>query len=128
MSLTHKEILEQANAAIVRGDHEGFLAFCTEDTEWRFLGDRTLNGKDEVRRWMAESYNAAPPQLKVRRLVSEGDVLIALGEVTLTDADGTRTDHAYCDVWRFRDGKLAALHAFVMETSETLADLVETRR
>jgi hypothetical protein len=36
MHLTNKEILEIANAAITQGDHEGFLSFCTDDTQWIF--------------------------------------------------------------------------------------------
>lgn len=123
MSQAHKDILAQANAAVVRGDHEGFLAFCTDDTQWTFLGDRVLQGKEAVRQWMAASYSAAPPGLRVHRMVAEGDFLTAVGEIVLTDANGKRTQHAYCDVWRLRGGKLAALHAFVVETDEDLGAL-----
>ncbi|MDH5823257.1 nuclear transport factor 2 family protein [Luteimonas sp. RD2P54] len=115
MSEHHKQVLEQANAAIARGDQEGFLAFCTEDTEWTFVGDRTLRGKEAVRRWMAEAYEV-PPRFRVDRMLAEGDCLAAIGEITLTDDAGKTASHAYCDVWRFRDGKLAALQAFVVET------------
>jgi hypothetical protein len=45
MSETHKAILEKANAAIVKGDFEGFLVFCTEDTKWTFVGEKTISGK-----------------------------------------------------------------------------------
>jgi uncharacterized protein len=123
MSSTHKDLLAQANAAVTRGDHEAFLAFCTEDTEWTFVGDRTLRGKQAVRQWMADSYKAAPPRLRVHRMVAEGDFLTALGDIVLTDGSGRQTRHAYCDVWRVRDGRLAALHAFVVETDEDLSAL-----
>lgn len=123
MASTHKHILEQANAAVVRGDQEAFLAFCTEDTVWTFLGDTTLHGKDSVRQWMSESYKVAPPQLKVHRMVEEGEFLTAVGEIVLTDAAGEKSRHAYCDVWRLRDGKLAALHAFVVETDQDISTL-----
>lgn len=128
MSSTHKDILTQANAAVVRGDHEGFLAFCTDDTEWIFLGDRTLRGKEAVRQWMAESYKAAPPRLRVHRMVGEGDFLTAIGDIVLTDDNGKQTRHAYCDVWRFHKGKLAELHAFVVETDEDISGLGLERR
>lgn len=114
MSHTNKQVLEQANAAISRGDHEGFLALCTDDTRWVFVGDRTLQGKDAVRRWMKESY-LRPPQFKVDRMVAEGDTLAAIGEITLFDEAGAPSVHAYCDVWRLRDGKLAELQAFVVQ-------------
>lgn len=112
---THKSVLTKANEAVSRGDHEGFLAFCTEDTEWTFVGDRTLEGKEAVRRYMAETYRE-PPVFRVDRMIAEGDFLTALGEITLKDEAGKATRYAYCDVWRFRDGKLAELHAFVVET------------
>jgi hypothetical protein len=32
MTVYNKQVLEQANAAITKGDYEGFLSFCTENT------------------------------------------------------------------------------------------------
>ena len=127
MSEASKNILREANAAVERGDHAGFLEHCTEDTVWTFLGDRTLRGKAAVRQWMDESYKVAPPQLRVHRLVAEGDVLTAVGEIVLTEAGGKKSQYAYCDVWRLRDGKLATLHAFVVETKEDLSGLASER-
>lgn len=114
MSNTNKEILEQANAAISAGDFEGFLTMCTEDTVWKFEGDRTLSGKAAVRQWMKTAYQE-PPTFRVHRMIAEGEFLCALGEITLKDEKGKKVQHAYCDVWRFRDGKLAELQAFVIE-------------
>lgn len=114
MSETHKTILQKANAAITQGDCEGFLAFCTDDTQWNFVGDRTLSGKQAVREWMATAYKE-PPRFEVHRLIADGDFLSAVGEITMKDEAGKTARHAYCDVWRFRDGKLAELQAFVVE-------------
>ena len=77
MSKTHKEILTKANEAIARGDFEGFLLHCTDETVWNFLGDKTLRGKEAVRRWMAETYKE-PPKFKVQQLIGEGEYLAAL--------------------------------------------------
>lgn len=114
MAKTNKEILVTANAAITKGDFEGFLALCTEDTVWRFEGDRTLTGKNAVREWMAATYQQ-PPKFRVHRMIAEDDFVAALGEITLPNEAGKEVDHAYCDVWRFRDGKMAELQAFVVE-------------
>ncbi|HYD49074.1 MAG TPA: nuclear transport factor 2 family protein [Terriglobales bacterium] len=116
MAKTHKEILVEANAAIARGDFEGFLIHCTEDTVWNFLGDRTLRGKEAVRRWMAETYRE-PPKFKVHQLIAEGEFLAALGEITLKDESGQAAEFSYCDVWRFENGRLAELKAFVIPPS-----------
>jgi uncharacterized protein len=117
MAETNKAILTRGNAAIAEGNYEGFLSLCTEDTRWEFVGDRVLEGKEAVRQWMATTYTE-PPENNVTNLIAEGDFLTVLGELTMKDASGTPTHSSYCDVWRFRDGKLAELKAFVVETGD----------
>ncbi len=114
MSEKNKAILKQANAAVVRGDHEGFLAHCTEDVEWTFVGDRTLKGKEAVRRYMKATY-IEPPTFAVAHLIAEDDFVTAVGDISIKDETGKLVHSAYCDVWRIRDGKLAELKAFVVE-------------
>jgi uncharacterized protein len=116
MTKTHKEVLTQANEAISRGDFEGFLVHCTEDTVWNFVGDRTLRGKEAVRRWMVEAYQQ-PPRFKVRQLIADGEFLVAVGEITLPDNDGKDSPFSYCDVWRFEGDRMAELNAFVIAQS-----------
>jgi len=112
---SNKQVLQKANSAIAQGDYEGFLKFCTEDTQWTFIGDRTLKGKSAVRQWMANTYKE-PPKFELHRMVAEGDFVMALGEITLKNEAGKAVRNAYCDVWRFREGKMAELQAFVVET------------
>jgi uncharacterized protein len=111
----NKAILEEANTAIAKGNYEGFLSFCTHDTEWTFVGDQTLKGKEAVRQYMAKTY-VEPPKFNISDLIAEGNFVTALGEITLKDEDGKETHYSVCDVWRFRDGKMAELRAFVIKT------------
>lgn len=113
MSLNNKEILEKANAAVTAGDNEGFLYFCTDDTKWTFIGDKTLEGKQAVREYMAAEY-LEPPKFEVENLIAEGDFVIAIGKISLKDKGGKTVNYSYSDVWRFRDGKMAELKAFVI--------------
>lgn len=114
MSEESKLMLTRANAAMAEGNTEEFLTFCTEDTEWTFVGDRTLRGKDAVREYIAETYGK-PPKFSVTDLISEKEFVTALGEITITSKDGTETSYWYCDVWRLREGRLFQLRAFVVE-------------
>jgi ketosteroid isomerase-like protein len=116
MPETNKEILTKANAVITAGDYEGFLLFCTDDTVWTFVGDKTLRGKEAVRQWIAETYKA-PPRFKVTNLIAEDDFVTALGSITVKDEDGRDAHYAYCDVWRFREGKMVELTAFVIKST-----------
>lgn len=115
MSENNKAILEAANAAIAQGNYEGFLSFCADDTEWTFVGDKTLKGKEAVRQWMVTEY-VEPPLNIVANLIAEGDFVTALGDLTMKDEDGKATHYSYCDVWRFRGDKMVELKAFVIKT------------
>jgi uncharacterized protein len=114
MNWDTKAILEKANEAITKGDNEGFLSFCTEDTEWTFVGDKILRGKEAVRQYMAIAYTE-PPKFLVENLIAEGEFLTAVGKISMRNKDGRMVEYSYCDVWRFRDGKMTELKAFVIE-------------
>lgn len=116
MTQNNKQILEQANAAVTRGDYESFLSFCTEDTQWTFVGDQILRGKEAVRQYMATAY-LEPPKFIVEQLIAEGDFLTAVGKISMKNEQGDMVDYFYCDVWRFADGKMAELKAFVVPST-----------
>lgn len=111
----NKAVLRQANAAVAAGDNEGFLSFCADDIVWSTVGGETLRGKEAVRAWMVKGY-AEPPKFTVRDLVAEGDTVVAIGEIESKDDEGKPVQNAYCDIWRFWDGKMVELRAFVIET------------
>lgn len=113
MSSTNTAILREANAANAAGDYEGFLAHCTDDTVWHFIGEQTLEGKEAVRQYMADAYKE-PPRFEVETMIDGGDYVTAIGTITLKDEAGNDTHHDYCDVWRFAGGKMAELKAFVI--------------
>lgn len=115
MSENNKAVLEKANAAIAEGDTEGFLSFCADDTEWTYVGGKILKGKEAVREYLKTS-SEEPPKFTVNQLIAEGDFVTALGDITMKEEDGRMVHHSYCDVWRFRDGKMVELKAFVIES------------
>ena len=114
--MDNKAILEKANEAIRKGDQEGFLSFCTDDTVWTFVGDKTLRGKEAVRQWMATAYRE-PPNFRVDRLIAGEEFVTALGTISIKNEEGRAADYSYCDVWGFRDGKMAELLAFVIKNA-----------
>jgi ketosteroid isomerase-like protein len=108
----NKAILLKANEHIINGEKEDFLSLCTEDVVWEFVGDQVLNGKQAVRTYLENNY-VEPPEFIVQDLIGEGDHVVAVGLITMKDADGVKVTSDYCDVWIFREGKMAALKAFV---------------
>jgi len=114
VTVSNKLVLQKANATLMDGDYEGFLSFCSEDTRWTFVGKQTLTGKAAVRKWMGTAY-VEPPKFNVERMIEEGDFVVAIGEISEKDEAGSATSQPYCDVWRFRDGKMVELRAFVVK-------------
>lgn len=108
-----KQILKEANACIASGNYDQFLTYCTIDTRWTFVGETFLIGIDEVRDYMIEAY-IKPPKLNVDIMIEEGNYLTAVGTISIINTNSIWIDYAYCDVWRFENGKLAELKAFVV--------------
>ena len=117
MNANNKAVLEEANAFVAKGDYERFLTYCTDDTIWIFLGERILRGKESVRRYMTEVY-LEPPVFDVEHAVAEGEYVTVIGKIRLKDKGGSTTDYDYCDIWKFRDGKLHELKAFVIKVRQ----------
>ena len=111
---SNKNILLQANACVAKGDNEGFLAYCTEDTVWEFVGDQILQGKQVVRDYIEATY-VEPPHFDIEKIIEEDNHIIAVGKINMRDEAGKLKNFDYCDVWQIRDGKLYTLKAFVIE-------------
>lgn len=115
MSTKNKEIVEKVNAAFAANNPEGFLSFCADDVVFAMVGDKTVKGKDAVRKWMS-SMDSEPPKFTVDSVIAEGDFVTAHGNMTMKDKDGKTVPYSYCDIYRFRGGKIAELRAFVIKT------------
>ena len=105
--MTNKETLEKANQAFSKGDYEECLTYCTEDTKWTYIGDCTLDGKAEVREYLLATSKEST--FRIERYIEEGENLAAIGWIKLMDIDGKITTSPVCDVWKFRNGKIAQL-------------------
>lgn len=118
MSDKNKEIVEKVNASFAEGSPEGFLGFCADDVKWTMIGEKTTNGKEAIREWMKSMDGMEPPKFTVENLVADGDLVVANGGMTMKDEDGNTVGYAYCDIYRFRDGKIQELSSFVVKTDE----------
>ncbi|MEJ7560742.1 MAG: nuclear transport factor 2 family protein [Pedobacter sp.] len=109
---TNKEILEEINEAIRSGNYDVIIEYCQEDTKWLFVGEHEINGREAVKEYIKDAY-LAPPEF-TQHLFADGNYVIATGEISLVDAYRKWTKFSYCDIWKFEDGKIAELKAFVI--------------
>jgi ketosteroid isomerase-like protein len=115
MSAKNKEIVNKVNESFAEGSIEGFLSFCTDDLVWTMIGKKSVRGKNAVREWLA-SMDVEPPKFTVDNVIAEGDFVTAYGDMTLKEKDGRTAPYAYCDIYRFRNGKITELNSFVIKT------------
>src|SRR5690606_12668666 len=109
--VTNKVLLKTANEALEKGDIEGFLSFCTDDTEWVFIGEKTIKGKDAVKQYLEEAYTETT-QFTIERMIEEGDLGVQVGEISSEYKKGEVEPYRDSGIWRFETGKMAELEAF----------------
>jgi ketosteroid isomerase-like protein len=114
MVTSTKNIVEKVNAAFADNKMEDFLAFCADDFEWTMVGDETKKGKDSIRQWMG-SIPSDVPKFDVKQVIAEGDFVVCYGDMTMKEQK-VDVPYSYCDLYRFRDGKIAELRSWVMKT------------
>ena len=119
MSQKNKGIIEKVNAAFAEGSIEGFLSLCADEVEWTMVGEKTVKGKNAIRKWIS-SVNSELPKFTVDNVIAEGDVVMANGDMTMKDKDGKPVPYAYCDIYRFRNDKIVQLSSFVIKTEAKL--------
>ncbi|UKT65040.1 nuclear transport factor 2 family protein [Pedobacter mucosus] len=113
MSLIYKKILRKANAALSAGDYKRFLSFCSDESVWTFVGRKTLRGKAAINEFMKTAY-PEPPEFTVDQVISDGEFLTAAGKINIKGEDGSRKYYFYCNIWRFQEGQIYGLKAFII--------------
>lgn len=116
---TNKTILEKAHESLRQGDIASFLSFCTEDTECVFVGHQILKGKGAVKRYLEETYTETT-KFKIERMKEEGDFVVQVGEISFENKDGEVESYLASDLWRFKNGKMAELKAFVVKIKKEI--------
>jgi uncharacterized protein len=99
----NKELIKKGYEAFSTGDVQTVMDLFDDDIEWvqpgRSAISGTFHGKAEVMDFMSRLGEKAPV-VTVKRLIAEGDTVVAITDVTV---DGETTEDA--DVFTVRDGK-----------------------
>ena len=122
MAENNRSIVNEVNEAFANNRVEDFLKHCSDDIVWRMIGEKTTNGIKEIREWMAQMEGAEPPKFTVDEIVAEGDAVICRGDMTMKDQSGAEGSYAYCDSYRFKNGKIVQLDSYVIKLKEQSKD------
>ena len=99
----NKELVKKGYDAFAAGDVQAVMDLFDDDGEWVQPGDSaisgTFHGKTEVMEFLGRLAEKGPT-VTVKRLIAEGDTVVAVTEVSV---DGQSGEDA--DIMTIRDGK-----------------------
>ncbi|MFN2637473.1 MAG: nuclear transport factor 2 family protein [Gemmatimonadaceae bacterium] len=102
-----------------RNDHAQIVSCLTDDIKWTVYGAFQLTGKDAY----DQAIDGAPefidpPELKVVRMVEQGEVVMAELTGVARRAAGGELRMSMAEVFVMRDGKIAERRAWVVPLKE----------
>ena len=109
-----KLIVEKYMDGFRATDHEKILSCLTDDVVWELPGFYLHNGKAAFDKEIANPNADGHPDIKVTRLVEEGNIVVAEGTVKAKMKDGSKLDAVFCDVFHFTNGKISKLTSYLM--------------
>lgn len=110
----NKQTVEQYMEAFAGGDVAQVVACLAPEVEWEVPGTFRLKGSDAFATEMANPAFTGVPRITTTRLLAEGDVVVAEGQVETTTAKGEPLTLRFCDVFELSDGKIRKLTSYLM--------------
>jgi uncharacterized protein len=110
-----KRVVERYIEGFRTGDHEAILACLTEDVTWSMPPYFDLSGRAAFDDALENDASPGLPDIRLTRLVEEGDVVVAQGTVQAALEAGGRIDALFCDVFHFRDDKICRLVTYQVD-------------
>ena len=110
-----KETVKKLNEAVRANNLDAFLSFFTDDVQWTKVGDKSAKGKETLRKLIKDLGDAPPPSTTAfEAMIAEGDTVAAYGNLTIEVQPGRIITQDFCDVYCFRDDKIAEFTSFVI--------------
>jgi uncharacterized protein len=110
-----KQVVERYIEGFRAGDHEKILGCLTDDVAWEMPPYFALSGKTAFDAAIENPASPGLPDIRLTRLVEEGDVVVAEGAVQAALKDGGRIDALFCDVFQFRGDKICRLVTYQVD-------------
>jgi ketosteroid isomerase-like protein len=108
----NKHTVERYIDGFNHSDHAQILACLTDDVVWEMPGVFHLVGKEAFDNEIENPEFVGSPIVTIKRLIEEGDVVVAELDVHATKRDGGTLDAVFCDVFVMRDSKISRLTSY----------------
>src|SRR3954447_16706365 len=117
--------MSEENGAVLRRVYElaeargaeGFLELATDDIVWisdpRFPGGGRQNGKENVRRWLAELWIYEEVSIEVEEIIDLDQGTLGITRFHGSSADTPPVDWQWCHLVAFKDGLISQAQSFL---------------
>ena len=112
--------IRQAMESFNSGDIQEYAELLADDVVWHQIGDRTLNGKEELAASMPSADSGESITVQVHDVVANDEHGIALVDAHATRADGRTLDYRTAEIVHLRDGKVTERWAFSDDTQRII--------
>ena len=109
-----KEIVHRVNKAFMDNNMQEFVSLCADDIAWTVVGQKILNGKQEILAYMASMTIDGCPLLTEHTIIVEGSRAACTGSMQMVNPDGSDYLGSFCDIYQFRGYKIQRLESYVV--------------
>jgi hypothetical protein len=93
--------VQELTIAFAKGDSKFILSKVTDDVRWNIVGDRVIEGKEDLAEALEKSKKKKVAQLNIRHIATHGKA----GAVDGTLKFKPGKNRAFCDVYEFSNTK-----------------------
>lgn len=112
--MSNKNVVEMYMDGFRTTDHAKILSCLTEDVVWEMPGFFLHQGKEAFDREIENPNADGHPNIKIKSLIEEGNMVVAEGAVTAKLKNGEVLDAVFCDVFHFSGNKINKLSTYLM--------------
>lgn len=112
--MSNKKIVQTYMDGFNATDHKKILSCLTNDVIWDMPGFFFHSGIEAFDKEIENPNADGHPAIKIIRMIEEGNVVVAEGEVKAKMKDGSILDAVFCDVFHFTGGKISRLTTYLM--------------
>ncbi|MBV6478101.1 MAG: hypothetical protein HGGPFJEG_00848 [Ignavibacteria bacterium] len=112
--MSNKKVVETYMDGFRNTDHEKILSCLNDDVVWEMPGFFYHKGIEAFDKEIEHPDADGNPDIKITRLIEDGDIVVAEGSVKAKLKSGDLIDAVFCDVFHFKNGKISKLTSYLM--------------
>lgn len=108
----NKKTVETYMDGFRESNHPKILSCLTNDVTWYMPGFISLSGKEAFDKEIENDLFEGKPEIQIKRMVEENNVVIAEGAVQCKVKAGGMLDALFCDVFEMENEKIKKLTTY----------------